>query len=232
MKAAFVLLFAALFLAQEKKPPPFSAVLISVSPDVLRVEPGKRPTNAEQAKFLKFTSIEKGVLFDTDGDGTREAVAWTDPKAGVAFLALDRDGNGEIDSGKELFGGATMPGKWEGFGALLAMSMAAMDGKVSAFVSEGHPLYRKLLLWMDENHNGVSEPSELRRASEFFTEIGLGYGDFKQTDAHGNQFRFAGWTTVRTAPGLNSSLGGNPRERHDHLDRLRQFFDVALAAVR
>jgi hypothetical protein len=51
----------------------------------------------------KLTSASEGVLFDIDGDGIAEQVAWTEPVSDVAFLALDRDGDGRITSGRELF---------------------------------------------------------------------------------------------------------------------------------
>jgi hypothetical protein len=37
---------------------------------------------------------ENGVLFDLDGDGSLEQVAWTQPNAATAFLAIDKNENG------------------------------------------------------------------------------------------------------------------------------------------
>src|SRR5438105_10477942 len=58
-------------------------------------------------KGYRLTSVDDGVLFDIDGDGTREQVSWTARGAENAFLAIDRNGNGRIDDGTELFGTAT-----------------------------------------------------------------------------------------------------------------------------
>ena len=49
-------------------------------------------------------------MFDIDGDGVPEQISWTEADSDVAFLALDRDGDGRITSGKELFGNHTLPG--------------------------------------------------------------------------------------------------------------------------
>ncbi|UEM21830.1 hypothetical protein JL100_003410 [Skermanella mucosa] len=51
---------------------------------------------------IDLTTAQSGILFDIDGDGSRDRTAWVAGKD--AFLALDRDGNGRIDDGRELFG--------------------------------------------------------------------------------------------------------------------------------
>ena len=47
------------------------------------------------------------MLFDIDADGYSESVTWVSPEARDAFLFLDRNGNGIVDDGSELFGDAT-----------------------------------------------------------------------------------------------------------------------------
>lgn len=56
-----------------------------------------------------LTSVQRGVVFDIAGTGHPAQMAWTAATSGNAFLALDRNGNGKIDNGKELFGNFTMP---------------------------------------------------------------------------------------------------------------------------
>jgi hypothetical protein len=74
--------------------------------------------------------------FDIDSDGKTEQVAL--PAAGTYFLALDRNGNGKIDSGSELFGPATGNGFAE---------LRALDTDGNGWVDEGDAAYANLQLW-------------------------------------------------------------------------------------
>jgi hypothetical protein len=54
-----------------------------------------------------LTNQADGVYFDLANTGTPRLTAWTQPASGNAFLCLDRNGNGKIDNGLELFGNFT-----------------------------------------------------------------------------------------------------------------------------
>ena len=54
---------------------------------------------------LALTDLAHGVRFDMEGTGSPTAIAWTTAGAQVAFLALDVNGNGVIDTGAEVFAG-------------------------------------------------------------------------------------------------------------------------------
>jgi hypothetical protein len=147
----------------------------------------------------------------------------------VAFLTLDRNGNGVIDNGSELFGNHTLPGSRNGFAALLSMAGQNGDGKVS----QKDALFVKLLLWHDRNHNGISEALELRPASDLLEAIGLGYTVSRRLngnprrDDNGNQYRFEGWARKRE-PGKR---GNDKRsENAGRTDAAREFriYDVCL----
>jgi hypothetical protein len=121
---------------------------------------------------VKLTAPDRGVIFDLDGDGQAEQIGWTRPGSGDAWLAMDRNGNGRIDDGTELFGNNTpIPGQREtagnGFDALNFVHRessvaAALDREISPDDSAWH----RLLLWRDLNHNGISEPDELTRVAD------------------------------------------------------------------
>lgn len=131
---------------------------------------------ATGASSYHLTSVQDGVRFDIDGDG-------------------------RISSGRELFGNHTIPGESNGFQALARMALESNGGVARGSVSSDEPVYNRLLLWTDLNHNGASEPSELRPVSDVLSDIGLGYRKSERRDEYGNRFRFEGWVHYRTAPG-------------------------------
>ena len=138
----------------------------------------------------RLTSVNGGVLFDLDGDGQLEQMSWTDRHAENAFLAFDRNGNGTIDNGTELFGdhtpisasGHTAP---NGFEALRFFE-TSLDGRLTPRDAS----YERLLLWTDRNHNGISEPDELQcLADAGVAAIDLNYKTVRRVDRFGNEFR-------------------------------------------
>jgi hypothetical protein len=56
---------------------------------------------------VRLTDVPDGVKFDLDADGVLDSIAWTERDAADGFLVLDRNHNGKIDDGTELFGDAT-----------------------------------------------------------------------------------------------------------------------------
>jgi hypothetical protein len=167
----------------------------------------------------KLTSVEEGVQFDHNGDGILERTAWTAADSKLAFLAYDRNGNGRIDNGTELFGDNTLPGAHNGFMALRMLNQ--QSGGTKASVSSDDPLFAKLLLWEDANHNGVSEPYELQPVAPMLSQISLWYEEHNRKDGHGNQFRYRGGAHIRTKAGRNQVE--NPA---DNMERLIHIYDV------
>ena len=143
---------------------------------------------------LRFTSASDGVLFDLDGDGQREALAWTEPGSADGFLVLDRNGNGTVDSGLELFGNFTaQPAspKPNGFLALAVFDTAAQWGNGDGVISEQDRVFNDLRLWFDANHNGRSEPQELDTLETHgIVSIDLHYKSSRRRDPHGNELRY------------------------------------------
>ena len=131
-------------------------------PTVVSVDPNSPYT---------FTGVQDGVLFDIDGDGDLDRVAWTVAATDVAFLVLDRDLNGRITSGLELIGDHTLPTATNGPHALLQL---AANPATKAVLDSDNPLFSRIRLWRDVNHNGMSEPGELRAADHELSTIGLG----------------------------------------------------------
>jgi hypothetical protein len=144
---------------------------------------------------FRLTSYQDGVLFDFDGDGARQQLSWTARGSDDAFLVLDRNGNGVIDSGAELFGNATplMNGKRaeHGFIALAEYDKPLYGGNGDGFIDAQDAIYTSLRLWQDSNHNGISEFSELFLLPELqVARIELAYRESRRRDRYGNEFRY------------------------------------------
>jgi len=144
-----------------------------------------------------LTDAAHGVSFDLKADGVPKQLAWTSAGADDAFLVLDRNGNGTIDDGKELFGDVTFqPAAPEGeehngFIALAMLDSPDQGGNSDGKISSEDRLFASLRLWQDVDHNGHSEATELHSLSDLgLKSIDLDYKTSKRTDQYGNRFRY------------------------------------------
>ncbi|MDD6055382.1 MAG: hypothetical protein PUB96_02405 [Helicobacteraceae bacterium] len=84
------------------------------------------------------------MRFDLDSDGTSEQISTL--KQGSGFLALDKNNDGKINNGSELFG--TKSG--DGF-----KDLSIYDSNNDGKIDKEDPIYDKLRIWMpDENGEG------------------------------------------------------------------------------
>jgi len=158
-----------------------------------------------------LTSVAEGVRFDLDADGVAELVAWTERDSDDAFLAMDRNGNGRIDDGSELFGNNTpaYPLRTDvttanGFEALKFLESPSYGTCTPDGAIDDHDAaFSRLLLWRDSNHNGISEPDELQPAGQSgLLAITTGYKENGRVDRWGNQFRQRGSVTWQDGHGV------------------------------
>ncbi len=179
----------------QQAPPPYTVgcEYNSCSPIVLDLGAGG----------FRFTSLEDGVSFDLDADGAADSISWTDPSAREGFLVLDRNGNGEIDDGRELFGGVTdQPATDDpnGFAALKVFDERDRGGDGDGWISASDAVFARLRLWIDANHDGRSQRAEMSSLdSEGVQALDLEPVVSHRRDRHGNQLRWAGH--VRFAQG-------------------------------
>jgi hypothetical protein len=138
---------------------------------------------------ITLTNPSEGVDFDLNGNGTRDRLGWTRPNSDDAWLALDRDGNGTIDRGAELFGDFTAQPASTNKNGFLAL--AEFDGNGDRVIDGRDAVFESLRLWQDRNHNGVSEPEELHTLAELNVKaLELDFKESKRVDEFGNEFKY------------------------------------------
>ena len=92
------------------------------------------------------------IDFDLDADGTAESISFV--RSGSGFLVLDRNGDGAVNDGSELFG----PSTGDGFSEL-----AAYDDDRNGWIDEADSVYDALGVWT-RTADGIDVLSSLRQA--------------------------------------------------------------------
>jgi hypothetical protein len=138
------------------------------------------------------------VFFDLAAAGTVLQTGWTRREVD-GFLVLDRNHDGRITDGRELFGNATPltggiegPRVYTGFNALAVFDESSNGGNENGLLDPRDAIFPRLRVWIDYDRDGVSQPSELLSLADLaVTSISLRAWAVGQTDAHGNVIAYA-----------------------------------------
>ena len=138
--------------------------------------------NKDGVKTLNYA--QQAVYFDLNNTNFAKRTGWVDSHD--ALLALDRNGNGKIDNGSELFGNYTFLADGQraknGFEAL-----AEFDKNKDNLITEEDDIWRELQLWQDKNSNGTVEEGELSLIKDSeLAAIHLAYQFSFDIDEQGN----------------------------------------------
>ena len=145
-------------------------------------------------KGFYLTSAANGVLFDIAATGHELQISWIASGADNAFLVLDRDHDGLILNGRELFGTVTpqpLSRHPNGFLALAEYDKPENGGNGDGIIDARDAIWPQLRLWVDANHDGISQPAELHRLDEMGVfNISLEFRELRKRDEFGNVFHF------------------------------------------
>jgi Ca2+-binding RTX toxin-like protein len=108
--------------------------------------------------FRHSRDVRDPLVLDLDGDGITHASGWV--KSDDGLLVLDRNGNGRIDNGSELFGADTVLSNGHtaasGFDAL-----RDLDSNGDGLFSAADARFTDVRVWRDLNQDGQSQANEL-----------------------------------------------------------------------
>ncbi len=161
-----------------------------------------------QGNDFKLTGAQPPALFDLDADGTPDRTSWTRVQTKDGWLVLDRNGNGLIDDGREMFGTAspmllTSSRPRNGYEVLKEFDRAELRGNENGIIDPGDAIFQALRLWLDGNRDAVSQPGELRSLAEMGIQgISLSFYRDDEEDQWGNVFHW--WSSVFFEDGSES----------------------------
>lgn len=154
---------------------------------------------------IETIGADGSVLFDHDGDGVSNGTGWIKSDDGI--LVLDRNGNGVIDDGSELFGDQT-EGSELGLNEVTDRSaglraLEDLDTNHDDRFDASDAQYGAVRVWRDLNQDGVSQSNELFTLAELgiaainldpgsTSDVNLGNGNV--VDSSGSYVRTDGTT--------------------------------------
>ena len=135
-----------------------------------------------------------GAYFDHNGDGVSHRSSWISKEDGI--LAYDRNGNGKIDDGGELFGNFTQIKDKDGNQRLAKDGYEALkefDSNNDGLIDNKDDKFKDLKIWQDANSNGISDEGELKSLDELgIASLSLNHNEVNEDLGGGNTLSLKG----------------------------------------
>jgi hypothetical protein len=148
-----------------------------------------------QGNGVKLSGPNPAVYFDLSNDGNLDHTSWSRVQTKDGFLVLDKNGNGLIDNGGEMFGNATTrllsaSISAHGYEALAEYDDLRLGGNGDGWISSEDRIFPHLRVWLDTNRDAATQPGELRSLEDVDVgSISLAYEVDGHVDQWGNAFR-------------------------------------------
>ena len=128
---------------------------------------------------------ESNAFFDLDNNGFAEKTSWVSAKEGL--LAYDKNGDGIINGGNELFGDRTLMKDGKTLASSGFAALAEYDDNKDGKIDSNDVIYALLRIWQDADGDGIASAGELRRLIDLgIVSIGLSYSNTGVTDSANN----------------------------------------------
>ena len=128
---------------------------------------------------------ESNAFFDLDNNGFAEKTSWVGAKEGL--LAYDKNGDGIINGGNELFGDRTLMKDSKTLASSGFTALAEYDNNKDGKIDSNDAIYTLLRIWQDSDGDGIASAGELKQLVDLgIVSIGLSYSNTGVTDGANN----------------------------------------------
>ena len=128
---------------------------------------------------------ESNAFFDLDNNGFAEKTSWVNAKE--CLLAYDKNGDGIINGGNELFGDRTLMKDGRTLASSGFTALAEYDDNKDGKIDGNDAIYTLLRIWQDSDGDGIASAGELKQLVDLgIVSIGLSYSNTGVTDGANN----------------------------------------------
>ena len=128
---------------------------------------------------------ESNAFFDLDNNGFAEKTSWVNAKEGL--LAYDKNGDGIINGGNELFGDRTLMKDGKTLASSGFAALAEYDDNKDGKIDSNDAIYTLLRIWQDSDGDGIASAGELKQLVDLgIVSVGLSYSNTGVTDSANN----------------------------------------------